>query len=206
MAPLGTPVVPLVYWIAARSSHARPRIVEGSSGPCAEQVRPRVVPGAGAGELGRAGLPGPGDRQSQGQPLRPGHRRRDVDGDDVLDPGRARRRVAATLSQATATVAAVVAELVGHLGRRVERVVLDDDGAEPEHRVERDDVLGAVRQHDRHPVARADPEPSQTLRPPCAPGARARRRSVSAPKNSSAGERSEPLRPTCRAGRPVRRH
>ena len=58
---------------------------------------------------------------------------------------------------------AVVLELVPQLGRRVERVVLDDDRAEPQHRVERDDVLRAVRQHERDAVAGAHAEPAQPL-------------------------------------------
>ena len=48
---------------------------------------------------------------------------------------------------------AVILELLAQLARRVERVVLDDDRAEPQDRVERDDVLRAVRQHDRDRVA-----------------------------------------------------
>src|SRR5690606_39681776 len=47
---------------------------------------------------------------------------------------------------------AVVLELLAPLARRVERVVLDDDRAEAQHGVERDDVLRAVRQHERDGV------------------------------------------------------
>ena len=53
---------------------------------------------------------------------------------------------------------AVVLELLAQLARRVERVVLDDDRAEPQHRVERDDVLRAVRQHDRDGIPCLDAE------------------------------------------------
>ena len=53
---------------------------------------------------------------------------------------------------------AVVLELLAQLARRVERVVLDDDRAQTQDRVERDDVLRAVRQHDRNGVAGLDTE------------------------------------------------
>ena len=40
--------------------------------------------------------------------------------------------------------------------RRVERVVLDGDGAQTQDRVERDDVLGTVREHDGDGIAGTD--------------------------------------------------
>ena len=110
----------------------------------------------------RAQRPGPGDRQPQGEALRPGHRRGDVDGDDVFDTGECGDRGGDPVPR-DGDGRTVVTELVGHLGRGVERVVLDDDGSEPEHGVERDDVLGAVRQDERHPVARTDAEPTQAF-------------------------------------------
>ena len=58
---------------------------------------------------------------------------------------------------------AVVLELVAQLARRVERVVLDDDRAEAQDRVERDDVLRAVRHHERDGVALAHAELAQPL-------------------------------------------
>ena len=57
----------------------------------------------------------------------------------------------------------VVLELVAQLARRVERVVLDDDRAEAQDRVERDDVLRAVRHDERDRVALAHPELAQAL-------------------------------------------
>ncbi len=50
----------------------------------------------------------------------------------------------------------MVFELLAQLARRVERIVFDDHRAEPQDRVERDDVLRAVRQHDRDRIAGAD--------------------------------------------------
>ena len=58
----------------------------------------------------------------------------------------------------------MVLELLAQLTRRVERVVLDDDGAESQHRVEGHDVLRAVRQHDGHRIAGADAEVPQPRR------------------------------------------
>jgi hypothetical protein len=59
---------------------------------------------------------------------------------------------------------AVILELVAEFAVRVERVVLDHDGAEPEHGVERDDVLRAIRQHEGHAVALLHAELAETLR------------------------------------------
>ena len=59
---------------------------------------------------------------------------------------------------------AVVLELMAQLTRRVERVVLDHDRAESQHGVERHDVLGAVREHDRDSVPGRDAESAKTLR------------------------------------------
>ncbi|CNL00342.1 Uncharacterised protein [Mycobacterium tuberculosis] len=50
------------------------------------------------------------------------------------------------------------------LARGVERVVLDDDRAEAQDRIERDHMLRTVRQHQRHPVALRDPQVPETLR------------------------------------------
>ena len=71
--------------------------------------------------------------------------------------------VSTTLFHAMTTLGAVVLELVTQLARRVERVVLDDDRAEPQHGVERDDVLRAVRQHERDRVALLHAEQAQPL-------------------------------------------
>jgi hypothetical protein len=94
------------------------------------------------------------------------HRGGQVDRDDGVD-GHVARHV---LDRADDRVPGdgdarpVVLELVAELPRRVQRVVLDDDRAEAQHRVERDDVLGAVRQHERHAVARAHAQPPEPLR------------------------------------------
>ena len=45
--------------------------------------------------------------------------------------------------------------------RRVARVDVDDDRAEPQDRERRDDVLRAVRQHDADAVALDDAEPRE---------------------------------------------
>jgi hypothetical protein len=57
----------------------------------------------------------------------------------------------------------VIGELVGQLVRGVQRIVLDGDRAEAQHGVERDHVLRAVRQDQRHPVAGAHPDRPQRL-------------------------------------------
>ena len=56
----------------------------------------------------------------------------------------------------------VVLELLAQFARGVERVVLDHDCAKAKHRVERDDVLRAVGQHDRDGVAVRDTKLAQT--------------------------------------------
>ena len=71
---------------------------------------------------------------------------------------------ATTLSQAIATVAPWSSNWWCSSSRRVERVVLDDDRAEAQHRVERDHVLRAVRQHERHAVAAAHARVGERLR------------------------------------------
>ena len=58
---------------------------------------------------------------------------------------------------------AVVFELMTQLARRVQRVVLDDDRAEPQHGVERDNVLRAVRQRDRDGITGFHSELAQPL-------------------------------------------
>jgi len=66
--------------------------------------------------------------------------------------------------QAHDDLRAAVDELVPQLGRGVERVVLDDNGAQAQGREEGDDVLRAVGQHDRHPVTLGDAESGQRSR------------------------------------------
>jgi hypothetical protein len=58
---------------------------------------------------------------------------------------------------------AVVLELVAQLAWRVERVVLDHDRTQSQHGIEGDDVLRAVRQHERYGVALLHPEVAQTV-------------------------------------------
>jgi hypothetical protein len=136
-----------VYWITARS----------------------VAAGDRAGDLrgdGGARRAGPRDGEAQEEARAPGHGARHVDGHDALGP----HGVGQRLDRRDRPVprdhgaGAVVLELVLQLARRVERVVLDDHGAEAQHGVERDDVLGAVREHDRDRVARADARVVQALR------------------------------------------
>ena len=49
---------------------------------------------------------------------------------------------------------------------RVDRIDVDDDGAEPQRRERRDDVLRAVRQHDADAIALRDAEAQQRGRQP----------------------------------------
>ena len=74
--------------------------------------------------------------------------------------------------------------------------MLDDHGPEPEDRVERDDVLRAVRQHQRHPVTGLDAESTQPFRCPgdlvaeLGVGGRLPKNSVATQSGASATERS----------------
>ncbi len=104
-------------------------------------------------------LPRLGDRQAQGEPRQEGHGLGDVDGDEGRDLqiGRELLHGRDDLAPHDGVLGAVVLELLAQLTRGVERVVLDDDGAEPQDRVEGDDVLRAVRQDDRDRVAGPHP-------------------------------------------------
>ncbi len=57
----------------------------------------------------------------------------------------------------------MVLEHVAQLARCVERVVFDDDRADAEHRIERDDVLGAVGEEDADAVTRLDSQAAEAL-------------------------------------------
>ena len=94
-------------------------------------------------------------RQAQREAGAPRHRLGDVDAHDALELQVGREPVdrVVDLVPHDREARLVVFELVAQLARGVERVVLDDDRPEPQHRVERDHVLRAVRQHDRDPVA-----------------------------------------------------
>ena len=116
----------------------------------------------------RARLARLGDRQAQQSPSGEGHRTGEVDGDDRLDSD----ILGEVLDGCDRLVpgdddpGTVVLELVSQLSRGVQRIVLDHDGAEAQHRVEGDDVLRAVRQHEGHRVTLLHPQEPQPLRGP----------------------------------------
>ena len=119
--------------------------------------RPRGERGTGAARLRH--------RQAEGDPLAERECPGQVDGHDVLRPdvaGELGDRVRDAVPD-DRDAGAVILELVAEFGRRVQRVVLDDDCAEPHHRVEGDDMLRAVRQHDGDAVAGDHTEPSKPL-------------------------------------------
>ncbi len=103
--------------------------------------------------------------QAQREPGAPRHRLGDVDADDALDlqVGREPVHGVVDLVPHDREARLVILELVPQLAGGVERVVLDDDRPEPQHRVERDHVLRTVREHDRDPVAVRDAEAPQAL-------------------------------------------
>ena len=114
---------------------------------------------------GRARLLGLRDGQAQQGARRERHGARHVDGDEVLDgdilgEGLDGRH---DVVPGDDGLRSVVFELVPQLARRVKRVVLDDDAAETQHRVERDDVLRAVRENERDGVALLHAEQAQAL-------------------------------------------
>ena len=161
IAPLLSPVVPPVYCSSARS-------VSGSTRHLARRARAlssgrKRLTGAPFGTVAvisaRALLAFATGRR------RPSFAaRRQVVGDGG-DDDLAQRGVAAHRGdggvrpvQADADRRAAVLQLVAQLGLGVQRVVLHDDGAEAQRGVGGDDVLRAVRQHDRDAVALADAE------------------------------------------------
>ncbi len=127
-----------------------------------ERHRGRTL-GQGRGQL-RAGGLGPGRRQPQAELLPRRQVVRDRRHDDRghvgvgLDGG---HRVEDPV-QAHDDLGPAVGELGAQLGRGVQRVVLDGDRTQAQRREQRDDVLRAVRQHDRDPVARPHAEPGQS--------------------------------------------
>jgi hypothetical protein len=141
------------------------RHLPGGQARSLEQVQ-EALDRRALGQLGGDLGPGPLgllDRQAQ---LELGHRRqvvRDARDDDVLHrrPLAHPRHRLVDAVQADHDGGAAVGELVAELGLGVERVVLDDHRAQPQRGEGGDDVLGAVGQHDRHPVALADPEAGQ---------------------------------------------
>ena len=163
VAPFGLPVVPLVYWMSATSSALGRDDVRVDGGGCRELV-PGIVPrtfvvsaardsrALATGSRSRARIVNGIARVTSTEMMCVDRdiRRERLDGLDDLVPR-------------DDDLGAVVLELVAQLARRVERVVLDDDRAEPQHRVERDDVLRAVRQHERDRVALLHAEQAQPL-------------------------------------------
>lgn len=124
------------------------------------RVTDELGPGGGIprllGERG-AGLAGLRDRQSERETREPRHRQGDVDRHQCAHPqvGGELLHRAHDLAPDDGVLRAVVFELLAQLARGVERVVFDDHRSEPEHGVERHDVLRAVRQHDRDGVSGA---------------------------------------------------
>ena len=85
----------------------------------------------------------------------------------VLDARSASRTPSASGASASSVISIRMPESRGdgqHLARRVARVDVDDDRAEPQHRERRDDVLRTVGQHDADAVALDDAEPRRARR------------------------------------------
>ncbi len=102
---------------------------------------------------------------AQQQPFAERQGCRDVDADDALEAevGREVRERVSGLVPGDREARAVVFELMPQLPSRVERVVLDHDRSQPQHGVERHDMLRAVREHERDPIALADAQSPQSL-------------------------------------------
>ena len=131
----------------------------------AEQCPPGDRSRRPAGERGALG-PEARHRQIEGEPLDRRERAEQVDRHDVvnLDVRREGADCGHRLVPGDHNPRLVVFELVTKLAGGVERVVFDDDGAEAEDRVERHDVLRAVRQDDSHAVTGANTEAAKPLR------------------------------------------
>ena len=129
----------------------------------AQQTVPGDRAGCGGVEL-RAGAAQRGQRQGERQALRPRQGVQDVHGDDglrALARGQAGELVGGLVPD-DRVPGTVVGEHRPQLVDRVQRIVLDDHRAEPQHRVERDHVLGAVGQHDDHAIAGAHAQLGQS--------------------------------------------
>ncbi len=121
----------------------------------AEELRP----GRGIRRLlseGRAGFPRLRDGKAQRHAHAERHRLGDVDGDEGVHAqvGGEVLHGSHDLAPHDRVLRAVILELLAELARGIERVVLHDDRAQAQHRVEGDDVLRTVRQDDRHGIAR----------------------------------------------------
>ena len=86
-----------------------------------------------------------------------GHGAGDIDGDDAGDTHRRGKTDDAgrDLVPDDGRCSTVILKLMQQLAVGVERVVLHHDSPDPEHGIEGDHVLGAVREHDGHPVVAA---------------------------------------------------
>ncbi len=133
------------------------RVSDGKRLGAGHQLVPREGPG-GRGRHGRAGRASRGQREPQRESLEPWQRPGEVDADQGLHRGPLGRPLDGRGRRVPddGHPGAVVGQLALQLLRRVQRVVLHHDGAEPEHGVEGDDVLRAVGQDQGHPVACLD--------------------------------------------------
>src|SRR5665647_1191444 len=120
---------------------------------------------AGHRRARRAGL---GHRQPQRKTLAPGQSSREVDRQDGPHCGLPTQAVdhRCGLVPAHNDGCPAVGQLVLELGRRIQRVVLHDEGAQPQRGIEGHYVLWAVRQYQRHSVARPHTRDAQCLGSP----------------------------------------
>ena len=123
---------------------------------------PRHRVGGEAREL-LAGLTQRGQRNPQGELHVARHRVDEVDGDNRLQRGGGAQLLQrrAGLVKADGDAGTVILERLFQLVGRVQRVVLDNDGAELEDGVERDDVLRAVRHRESDAVTGPHTERAQ---------------------------------------------
>ena len=155
----------------ARGVLNRGQVVHGGTRvPAADRPgRNQLLPADGAlGAAGQRFLLGPqaGQRQPQRQLQVPRERVEQVDRHDLGRPLVDRQLVELVDAgvQGDRDAGAVVCEELLKFGGGVQRVVFHDYGAQADDRIERDQVLRAVRQQDRHPVTGMDAEPAQPLR------------------------------------------
>ena len=107
-------------------------------------------------------------RQSEQRPRGERHRARDIHRDDGVDRhiGREGLDRADDVVPRDDDLRRVVFKLVAKLTRGVQRVVLDDYRADPQHGIERDDVLRTVRQHESDGVALLHAQQAKALGSP----------------------------------------